>query len=283
MESRMNAPPVSPRRPRGAAGRALGLIAAATLAGAGCGEPAAVERAPASPPASDLPAAIARGGRAFRQACAPCHGERGDGRGFRAATFDPAPADLTRGAYKARSTAAGALPLDRDIFDTITVGVPGAMPSFEGLFSLEARMDIVQFVKTLSPRFARETIDPGSVLEIPPRPAATAGSLETGAGIYRKRCASCHGREGRGDGPGGGALRDDRGRPSRPADLARRPFRWGGEGEDIYRTVFTGLDGTPMRSYALSVDDDERWPLVLYVESLRRPPGFLERVLFETR
>ena len=61
----------------------------------------------------------------------------------------------------------------------------------------EARRDIVEYVKTLSPRFAREAIDPGDVLEIPPGPPVTAGSLETGAGIYRRRCSSCHGQEGR--------------------------------------------------------------------------------------
>jgi hypothetical protein len=41
---------------------------------------------------------------------------------------------------------------------------------------------------------------------------------------------------------------------------------------DIARTLFTGLDGTPMPSYHLILDDDELWDLAYYVDSLGTPP-----------
>lgn len=49
-----------------------------------------------------------------------------------------------------------------------------------------------------------------------------AGLLSTGAGDYARLCASCHGPEGRGDGPAAAGL------ASRPADLTRIARRAGG-------------------------------------------------------
>ena len=37
---------------------------------------------------------------------------------------------------------------------------------------------------------------------------------------------------------------------------------------DVYRTMTTGLDGTPMPSFADSMKDDERWAISYYVLSL---------------
>jgi len=41
---------------------------------------------------------------------------------------------------------------------------------------------------------------------------------------------------------------------------------------EIVRTLLTGLDGTPMPSYHLVLDDDELWDLAYYVASLGGPP-----------
>ena len=261
----------------------LGPIAAAVVLVAGCGSPPpAEEEPPASPSPSELPAAALRGEKDYRKACRTCHGARGDGNGPRADRLDPRPTDFTRGVYRCRTTGSGVLPLDRDIYETIRVGVPGTtMPAFYGLFSAEARMDLVQYLKRLSPRFEKEAIDPKDILAIPPEPKPAEGSVDRGGEVYRKRCARCHGKDGRGDGAAGAGLKDDRGQPIAPTDFRSGTFRWGSDGGDIYRTVFTGLDGTPMRSFADSVEEEDRWPLVRFVESLRRPPGIVERVISE--
>src|SRR5439155_1527662 len=90
--------------------------------------------------------------------------------------------------------------------------------------------------------------------------------------VYDPSCAWCPGTDGRGEGPAAPALRDSDGLPIRPADL-RYParFKGGAEPADLYRTLMSGLDGTPMPSYASAFDDARApWDLVAYLGSLRR-------------
>ena len=55
-----------------------------------------------------------------------------------------------------------------------------------------------------------------------PPPSADPVLAELGADVFLRRCASCHGEDGRGDGPAAGALRVP------PADLTRIAARRGG-------------------------------------------------------
>jgi hypothetical protein len=43
--------------------------------------------------------------------------------------------------------------------------------------------------------------------------------------------------------------------------------------QDIYRTLATGLDGTPMPSVGEALAPDDLWALVYYVDSLAPPEG----------
>jgi high-affinity iron transporter len=83
-------------------------------------------------------------------------------------------------------------------------------------------------------------------------------------------CANCHGAEGRGDGTSAKSLSVP------PADLTLRPFKGGSTPVDILRTLVTGLDGTPMPSYHLMLDDADFWALAYYVESLGTEPRMTE-------
>ena len=60
------------------------------------------------------------------------------------------------------------------------------------------------------------------------------------------------------------------GNPIRPADLAYKwLFKNGYRPEDVYRSLFGGLNGTRMGSYASKIPDQrDRWALVAYVLSL---------------
>ena len=60
----------------------------------------------------------------------------------------------------------------------------------------------------------------------------------------------------------------------------RWTFRGGPLREDIYRTFSTGVNGTPMPSYADSLSIDDRWHLVNYIHSLGDgdEPGYDELV-----
>jgi len=209
----------------------------------------------------------------YNHACAWCHGK--DGRGDGPAAFSinkyrsPRPRDFTRGRFELRSTASGALPTDDDLFRTLKRGIPGYMPSFGGLTGGEMRLAITA-VKRFYPGFASTTPTP---LAIPEPPAPDASAVERGRQAYEAAgCASCHGARGKGDGASASDLRDETDLPIRPADL-RHPSRFknGAAPADVYRTLVTGLDGTPMPSYATAFDDPRAlWDLVAYVGSLAR-------------
>ncbi len=232
----------------------------------------AAARAQAPEDAADVDA-----GRAlYEQKCAQCHGAEGDGAGVANSRLSPVPRDFTSGSFKIRTTPSGELPTDADLADIIRRGMPGtAMPGWSSLSEAEI-VGLVAYIKTFNEDFADpEMLVPS--IEIPAPPPASAESLRRGRDVYlANKCHDCHGDQGRGDGPSAPTLSDDAGRPIRAADLTKRwDFRGGSGREDIYRTFTTGLDGTPMPSYADSIGEQERWQLVDYVYSLSRDePGY---------
>jgi cytochrome c oxidase cbb3-type subunit 2 len=215
------------------------------------------------------PAAASRGHLAFNRYCVSCHGVEGDGRGPSAEWLDPRPRILTSGVFKFRSTASSELPTDADILKTITNGLHDTyMPTWRAITESE-REDLVQFVKSLSPRFAAEP--QGKPIAIPPSPKVTPALVAKGKEVWNKmQCAACHGDGGKGDGPSAATLKDDWGFPITPKDFTRGPLKSGDAPEDLYRTFQTGLTGSPMPSFAESITTDESWALVAYVRSLRK-------------
>ncbi len=215
------------------------------------------------------PAAAARGRKTFDRYCISCHGVEGDGRGPTADFVDPRPRVLTSGVFKFRSTPSGELPTDDDLLRTITNGLHLTfMPRWAPL-TVRERHDVVQFVKTLSPRFTTEP--QGQPIAIPPRPAFTPPVVERGKEVWtRMKCAACHGETGKADVPTATTLRDDWGFLITPRDFTGGPLKVGDAPEDLYRVFMTGLNGTPMPSYAETLKQDEAWALVAYVRSLRQ-------------
>ena len=225
-----------------------------------------------------------RGRELYRYACASCHGSRGNGLGPSAAGLDPLPRDFTRALYKWRHTESGSLPQDADIFRTITKGVPGTtMPAWGKLLSEQERWDLVEHLKSFSVRFKEEPLQDDEIVKLPEAALpATAASIAQGRKVYEEmKCWECHGPAGRGDGPSSTTLKDSWDRAIRPFDFSAGLYRCGDTDRDIYTTFYTGLNGTPMPSFALTIPDADRWPLVHYVRSLQRTPGPLERWLLE--
>jgi len=209
---------------------------------------------------------VARGKEVYERRCVGCHGEKGDGNGPAATFLDPRPRNFTLGAFKFRTTPSGSLPTDGDLYRTLTRGVRWtAMPTWHELPEKD-RITVIAYIKTFSERWKEETPEPPIVIGEPPRP--TAALLERGKQLYTQaKCFQCHGEDGKGDGPSAGELQDDLKFPIRPADFTRGQFKGGGDVRDIYRTMTTGLDGTPMPSFADSMKDDERWAISYYVLS----------------
>jgi mono/diheme cytochrome c family protein len=218
----------------------------------------------------------------YDRSCIFCHGVDGRGDGpagwFIGRFSSPHPRDFTKESYKLRSTASGEMPTDQDLFRTVTQGIPGYMPSFNGL-SEEERWHVIAYVKSFNPIFKAGNPTPMSFPD-PPFPSSEA-SIENGRKLYVKySCHTCHGDNGYGDGPESikGNLKDARGLPISSGNLSdRASLKNGSSPRDIYRSVMTGLDGTPMPSYAdsLSGKEKEVWDLVYYVLSLSSEWGFL--------
>ncbi len=78
-----------------------------------------------------------------------------------------------------------------------------------------------------------------------------------------------YGKEGRGNGPSALALTDSKGYPIRPFDFTDGShFKCGETPGDLFKDLATGLDGTPMPSFADSLKSDQIWDLVHYIQTL---------------
>ncbi|MEW5942482.1 MAG: cbb3-type cytochrome c oxidase subunit I [Pseudomonadota bacterium] len=213
------------------------------------------------------------GRQTYTRRCAGCHGEKGDGNGPSARFLDPRPRDFTSGIFKFHSTPIpNALPTDQDLFLTVTHGLWGtAMPPWYDI-SAEERLAVVRYLKTFSDRWQKE--EPGEPLAVAPEPPVSAASLKAGAERFAESCAVCHGNEGRGDGLAAAGLADTWGHPARPANFtlpagAPGGVKLGHDGRHLFKTIMSGVGGTPMPSFAASFTPEQLWDIVHYVQSLR--------------
>jgi len=232
-------------------------------------------------PAAAQTAQKVPGGPLYQKLCSQCHGEKGDGQGVAAPRLLPRLRDFTAGKFKIRHTPSGALPTDEDLEHIIREGMPyTSMPAWKHLSDGQIK-ELVAAVKSFSPDFTNPEKKPKPI-SIPKAPDFSQESAKKRKEVYaRIGCPACHGQLGRGDGPSALGLKDDWNHPIRPADLTKRwTFRGGPTREDIYRTFTTGVNGTPMPSFAESLSDAERWQLVDYITSLdpRDEPGYAELV-----
>jgi mono/diheme cytochrome c family protein len=230
------------------------------------------------------PESIAVGRDIFAMACVACHGAEGKGDGSVGATLSPRrspqPRDLTTRDFKFRSTPSGQLPTTGDLVRTLTEGVRATggpltlglrgyriMPSFRHMPE-EQKLELAEYVKSLNKSFwERGEV---KVVGIPPRPQRTAERIARGKKLYADaECLACHGPTGRGDGPSVPTLKDSRELPIAVPDFrSPRRFKNGSRPEDVYRTLVTGLSGTPMPSYGDALEPEQTWDLVFYVLSL---------------
>jgi cytochrome c oxidase cbb3-type subunit 2 len=214
-------------------------------------------------------ASVDHGKEVYEKRCLGCHGGKGDGKGVAAGFFvKDLPRDFTAATFKFRTTPSGSLPLDSDLYRTITMGVPGtAMPPWFELSEVD-RWNVVQYLKTFGADFADTTLEPPFFIPSAPRSSETL--LARGRELYgRFKCQVCHGMAGKGDGPAAPTLTDDWDNPIRAADFTSGILKAGPTPAAIYRTVITGLSGTPMPSYdSILTAEDDRWGLAYFILSL---------------
>jgi cytochrome c oxidase cbb3-type subunit 2 len=230
------------------------------------------------------------GRQLYYRYCWGCHGFRGDGNGENwlppASWLEPylniQPRNFVAGTFKCRSTPTGNLPTDQDLYNTLVRGVVNSsMPSWITLTD-QNRADLIAFIKTFSARWQNDK--PSDPIHVPPEPKLTVDSIKHGQELFQKlECWKCHGQEGRGDGPSASTLTDSNDQPIRPYTFAvGSRFKCGATNQDLYKIFMTGLDGTPMPSFADVVKPEDAWDLVHFLRTLQVTHKSPELTLWES-
>lgn len=198
----------------------------------------------------DKAVAVIRGQQVYNRACIACHGVVGDGNGPAAKYLNPRPRDFTSGTYKFRSTPSGELPTDEDLYRTVTIGIPRTMmPAWRDLLTEQERRDVVAYIKTFSNKFRQ--MGAGTPIQISREPKMSLQTIAEGKKLYMiMECWACHGVSGKGDGKSANTLKDDWGYKIKPFNFTLGNYKGGKDNRSIYKTFNTGLNGTPMPSYA---------------------------------
>ena len=226
--------------------------------------------------AADLGAQMAQGAgnaksgeASYKRYCVGCHGPQGDGRGENAQWIEPKPRDFTEALFKCRSTPTGTLPTDNDLFQAVTRGfVTTNMPPWRPL-TVDTRQNLVAYIKTFSPKWRSQA--PGTPITIPAETPVTTASILHGRQLFQRvECWKCHGPAGRADGPAASTLTDSKDRPILPYNFSTGTrFKCGSTNTDMYRVIMTGLDGTPMPSFADQLQPNDTWDLVHFLRTLQ--------------
>lgn len=267
---------------------------------AGCGRtstpdasttPAGTEKEPATGKLADVGAGYdsERALTLYGQHCAACHGEKGEGQGIAARFLFPKPRDFRSGRFRLVSTTNG-VPAREDIAAVIERGMPGSsMPPWPHLTAVDRELLVdqvlafrrdgardveLQMADLDDIELTEEELDenvalvttPGETLQAPPLGPPSADAIERGKDLYlTKGCASCHGKEGRGDGQE--KMVDAEGLPTAPRDLTLGIFKGSPDPASVYRRIGAGMPGTPMPS-SQNLTEENVSDLVYYVLSL---------------
>jgi mono/diheme cytochrome c family protein len=227
--------------------------------------------------------------------CSACHGVNGDGKGPASIGLRPPPRNFKQGQFKFGAVASGQLPNDEDFLRIIQKGLHGsAMLPWNDVPEREL-MDIIQYLKTLAPKWADKM--PGEPIVPEPDPWGAereAEAVTRGMKVYHgmAQCLSCHPayetketinaasmelskREAilRPDAYHAELKDSDYGYKLMPPDFTRDHVRSGETLEDIYRTIASGIGGTAMPTWKGALPDDDIWAMSYYVRSLIRIKG----------
>ncbi|MCC6273925.1 MAG: c-type cytochrome [Deltaproteobacteria bacterium] len=246
------------------------ILSILIISAAACGQPGTKNRESGTTAKNKAGPAIPMGdeGKTLYTAwCSACHGAHGKGDG--PAALEVSARNFTKEPFKIRSTPSGQPPTRKDIFETITRGIPvSGMPSFAFLPE-EDRWKLTDEVRRLA---KIDTLPEPAPIALGKISASTPESLQRGKELYAANgCISCHGETGRGDGPASKSLLDDQGRPIPARDYTKGQYLGGDTPEAIHMRLRTGLDGTGMPAFSENLTMEQGWDMAHYVLSLRSP------------
>ncbi len=104
-----------------------------------------------------------------------------------------------------------------------------------------------------------------------PFPEAKPGYEPRGAALFTKLgCLGCHGPDGKGTIDAN--RKNDNGTVAYPRDFTANVFKGGPEPEHLYRRIYLGIPGTPMKAFGKEATAEEIVDLVYYVKKFAGPP-----------
>lgn len=188
---------------------------------------------------------IQRGKMVYDKYCVGCHGVNGDGNGVAAKRLITKPRNFTSGIYKFRSTDSSSLPLEADLYRTITHGLSRvSMPAFP-LMPERDKLAVIEYVKGFYADWDKEKDQRKRVFvpsAPPPAQLHAPDRLLRGRVVYiAMQCGLCHGSDGQGKNATRTEYTDAWGNPQKPFNFTRGNLKGGNDPEDIYRTFHTGL------------------------------------------
>jgi mono/diheme cytochrome c family protein len=125
--------------------------------------------------------------------CRACHGDQGNGKGPAALGLRPPPRDFTQGKFKFAAVESGSLPNDEDFRRIVKKGLHGtAMLEWDVPDGELA--NIIQYIKTFSPKWLKEKPGAPIVPTPDPWPGQEQAAIQRGKELYHvtTQCAGCH-------------------------------------------------------------------------------------------
>lgn len=210
------------------------------------------------------------GRKVFMKSCVQCHGARGKGDGSWADGWvTNRPRNFRSGVFKFRTTPMGKLPTREDLKRTIAKGISGtAMPAFEKNLRDHEYDAVIEYIKSFSRRW-KDPENQGKPVDLPKKAPDWLNDnqrVQAGKVLFQTHCVACHGATGKGDGAGAKGLKDLWEFPIHPADLSKGTFKSGDQSLDLFRTISTGLDGTPMAGFGSALTAKQIWELIAYIQ-----------------
>lgn len=138
------------------------------------------------------------------------------------------------------------------------------VPEKPGLLKQAAQLARLIDTKSPGPRVAaltetmRENLLRAYNVSVAPR---RAPDLTTAVSLYESQCASCHGSDGRGNGPLAKGL------DPAPVDFHERARQEQRSVYALYNAITLGVPGTAMQAYAQTLSEEERWALAFHVSN----------------
>ncbi len=115
------------------------------------------------------------------------------------------------------------------------------------------------FLGTLAWAAASDWRAPPAAANRPNPLAGNANATALGEKLYVANCLTCHGSEGKGDGPGAAALE------KKPANLGARIRETGEKDGELFWKISEGR--APMITWKASLSETQRWELVNYIRA----------------